>query len=149
MHVRFLIFQVSLIIIVCFLCQSKTQNQSQRSDIREEETYHESLDSESDGYLTNFECGNELCESSKEVEEIEEELELVEQDQWKKCDDVIFLVLHQVRNIVLGMYSSNKRDGSFRVCWSVVEPLAQCFLPPSPLLRIRKLVKEREYNGED
>ena len=77
--IEFSILSSSLIVIKCFLDDGDSQHEYQRGYISECKSY--------------LQRRNELTQRYGQEEEIIEEFELVEQNNWNQCDDIIFLVV--------------------------------------------------------
>jgi len=76
--IKFLILSVSLEVIVSLFAKCDEQHKHKRSYIREHEA--------------DFQGRDELGERDEKEEQVVEELELVEKDNRKECDDVVLLV---------------------------------------------------------
>ncbi len=57
-------------------------------------------------FLTNFEWRNKLRETDQKEEEVKEKFELIKQNNWNECENVVFLILDLVCWIALWHSSS-------------------------------------------
>ena len=64
---------------------------------------------------TYFENGHELGQIDGELEEIEEELELVEKDDWDEVNDIVFLIVDSIGDGVLGFSVAIQCHQSFHI----------------------------------
>ena len=77
--VKFFVSLPSLNIIPSFFHQSYCKNECQRSNIGKEETH--------------FQRWDQLRQTDKKEEKVEEKLELVEEYNWDECQNIIFCVV--------------------------------------------------------